>query len=183
MNLFLRCAGRLSSSRSPYVEALPRWPQRWNARSTFHPQPPRRCGDEPCPGQPPSPLLGPLCVPCFVSLTDRPGLFLFFALPALAPLLPRQLECTLNPALPGGPAPLQPDWKRPAHLDWGRYALGTPQPPRCPGTGMLGHLGECVCVGGVPNLKVLNCGGSGWKIKAHFGSANNLFPSSSSSNT
>ena len=54
-------------------EALPHWPQQRNARSTFLPQPPRRCGDEPCPGQPPSPLSGPLCVPCFVSPDRQTG--------------------------------------------------------------------------------------------------------------
>lgn len=63
----------------------PHWPPQRNASSTFLPQPPRRCGDEPCPGQPPSPLSGPLCVPCFVSPTDRPGLFLFLVLPSPAP--------------------------------------------------------------------------------------------------
>lgn len=122
--------GQLSSSPSPDVGRSPCWPQRRNAPSTFFPQPPRRCGDEPCPGQPPSPLLGPLCVPCFVSPTDRPGLFLFFALASPAPLPPWLLECALNPALPGGPAPQQPVWKLGlAHLGRGHYEQGTPPTP------------------------------------------------------
>lgn len=146
-------------------ETFPRWPQRRNAQSTFLPQPPRRCGDEPCPGQPLHPSQAPfvyraLCLRqtdrvCFSSSRSAPP----------PPFFPGSWNALLTLPFPEGlrPCSLPGNWV--CHTWAGvNRALGTPPPLQCLGTGMLGHVGEW----GFQRGRCRAAGAVDGRFKAHF---------------
>ncbi|KAK2085333.1 hypothetical protein P7K49_036633 [Saguinus oedipus] len=73
--------------------------------------------------------LGPLCEPCFVSPTDRLGLFLFYALPYPPPFFLGSWNALLTLPFPEGlrPCNLPGNWAL-AHLGWGRHLRDNPVP-------------------------------------------------------